>query len=185
MKTISPPRLQERYAQTLLPALMEKLGLKSRLQAPRLTKIVVSMGVGKAVDNKTRVEAAAKDLATISGQKAVVKRARKSVASFHLRAGMPIGCMVTLRGMRMYEFLDRLISVVLPRIRDFRGIKDNFDGRGNFSLGLSEQTFFPEINLDKVEFQQGMNVTIVSTARTDEEGRALLEGFGMPFRRKN
>ncbi|MFQ5749270.1 MAG: 50S ribosomal protein L5 [Planctomycetota bacterium] len=185
MKTTSPSRLQERYSQTVLPSLLEKLGLKSRLQAPRLTKIVVSMGVGKAVDNKARVEAAAKDLAIISGQKAVIKRARKSVASFHVRAGMPIGCMVTLRGVRMYEFLDRLISVVLPRIRDFRGIKDNFDGRGNFSLGLSEQTFFPEINLDKVEFQQGMNVTIVSTARTDEEGRALLEGFGMPFRRKN
>lgn len=185
MKTTTLPRLQERYLQTVLPSLMEKLGIKSRLQAPRLSKIVVSMGVGKAVENKARVEAAAKDLAAISGQKAVIKRARKSVASFHLRAGMPVGCMVTLRGVRMYEFLDRLISVVLPRIRDFRGVKDNFDGRGNFSLGLTEQTFFPEINLDKVEFQQGMNVTIVSTARTDEEGRALLEGFGMPFRRKD
>ncbi len=185
MKTTTLPRLQERYLQTVLPSLMEKLGIESRLQAPRLSKIVVSMGVGKAVENKARVEAAAKDLAAISGQKAVIKRARKSVASFHLRAGMPVGCMVTLRGVRMYEFLDRLISVVLPRIRDFRGVKDNFDGRGNFSLGLTEQTFFPEINLDKVEFQQGMNVTIVSTARTDEEGRALLEGFGMPFRRKD
>lgn len=178
-------RLAERYSATIHSALMERFGFQNALQAPRITKIVVSMGVGRrGVENKAAVETAAKDLMRVTGQKAVITRARKSVSGFRLREGMPIGVVATLRGKRMYEFLDRLISVVLPRIRDFRGVKDNFDGRGNFNLGLSEQTLFPEIDLDKTEFQQGMNVAIVTTARDDEEGRALLEGFGMPFRRR-
>jgi large subunit ribosomal protein L5 len=142
------------------------------------------MGVSGAVDNKSRVETAAKELTRIVGQKAKITSARKSIANFRLREGMPIGCVATLRNDRMFEFLDRLIAVVIPRIRDFRGLKDNFDGRGNFSLGLTEQSLFPEIELDQVEFQQGMNITIVTTAKSDEEGRALLEGFGMPFRKK-
>jgi len=154
------------------------------MQVPVITKVVVSMGVGKAVDNKSHVESAAKDLTRIVGQKVKITKARKSIANFRLREDLPIGCMATLRGDRMYEFMDRLISVVLPRIRDFRGLKDNFDGQGNFSLGLTEQSLFPEISLDQVEFQQGMNITVVTTARTDEEGRALLEGFGFPFRKR-
>ena len=176
-------RLLESYRETVKPALKERFGFKNDHQVPSVEKIVVSMGVGKAVENKARVDAAAKDLTRITGQKAKVTNARVAVSGFRLREGMPVGCVTTLRGRRMYEFLDRLISVVLPRIRDFQGVKDNFDGRGNFSLGLTEQSLFPEIDLDRVEFPQGMNVTIVTTARTDEEGRALLEGFGMPFRR--
>jgi large subunit ribosomal protein L5 len=179
-------RLAERYAETIHPGLIEKFKFQNTLEVPKITKVIVSMGVGKrGVDSKTAVETAAKDLTRITGQKAVITKAKKSVSGFRLREGMPIGCMTTLRDKRMYEFLDRLISVVLPRIRDFRGVKDNFDGRGNFNLGLSEQSLFPEIDLDKVEFQQGMNIAIVTTARTDEEGRALLQGFGMPFRRRD
>lgn len=178
-------RLLQKYQKELVPALVERYRYRNRLQVPRLQKIVVSMGVGKATENRARVEQAARDLARITGQKAVVTRAAKSVAAFRVRAGMPIGCIATLRGQRMYEFMDRLISVVLPRIRDFRGLRDRFDGRGNFNLGLPEQTLFPEINLDQVEFQQGMNVTIVTTARSDDEGRALLEMFGMPFRHRS
>lgn len=178
-------RLFEQYKDSVVPGLKERFGYRNVNQIPKLTKVVVSMGVGKAVENKAAVEAASKDLTKITGQKAVIKRSTKSVANFRLREGMPIGCMTTLRGARMYEFMDRLISVVLPRIRDFQGVKDKFDGRGNFSLGLTEQSLFPEIDLDRVEFSQGMNVTFVNTARTDEEGRALLEGFGMPFRRRN
>ncbi|HEX9793133.1 MAG TPA: 50S ribosomal protein L5 [Planctomycetota bacterium] len=176
-------RLLEKYHAEIVPALRERFGYKNAMQMPKTVKVVVSMGVGQAVENKARVEAAAKELTMIAGQKAVITKASKSVAGFKLREDMPIGCMVTLRGIRMYEFLDRLITVVLPRIRDFRGLKDNFDGHGNFSLGLTEQTLFPEIDLDKVEYQQGMNVTIVTNASTDEEGRALLLGMGMPFRR--
>jgi len=176
-------RLLENFRETVKPQLKERFGFKNDHQVPSIEKVVVSMGVGKAVENKARVDAAAKDLTRITGQKAKVTNARIAVSGFRLRDGMPIGCVTTLRGRRMYEFLDRLISVVLPRIRDFQGVKDNFDGRGNFSLGLTEQSLFPEIDLDRVEFQQGMNVTIVTTARSDEEGRALLEGFGMPFRR--
>ena len=176
-------RLLENYRDSVKGQLQDKLGLKNSMRVPRIEKVVVSMGVGKAVENKARVDAAAKDLTRITGQKAMVTKARVAVSGFRLRDGMPIGCMTTLRGKRMYEFLDRLISVVLPRIRDFQGVKDNFDGRGNFSLGLTEQSLFPEIDLDKVEFPQGMNVTIVTSAVTDEEGRALLEAFGMPFRR--
>ena len=176
-------RLLEKYRDTMRAELKEKFSFTNDHQVPEIKKIVVSMGVGKAVENKARVDAAAKDLSRITGQKAAVTKSKGAVSGFRLREEMPIGCMTTLRGRRMYEFLDRLISVVLPRIRDFQGVKDNFDGRGNFSLGLTEQTLFPEIDLDKIEFSQGMNVTIVTSARTDEEGRALLEGFGMPFRR--
>jgi large subunit ribosomal protein L5 len=177
-------RLSEQYQDSIVPSLNERFGYKNTLQTPRVTKVVVSMGVSGAVDNKSRVETAAKELTRIVGQKAKITSARKSIANFRLREGMPIGCVATLRNDRMFEFLDRLIAVVIPRIRDFRGLKDNFDGRGNFSLGLTEQSLFPEIELDQVEFQQGMNVTIVTTAKSDEEGRALLEGFGMPFRKK-
>ena len=176
-------RLLERYRQEIGPELEKRFGYRNRLQIPRLSKIVVNMGVGQATQNKAMVENAARDLTRITGQKAVITRARRSVSGFRLREGMPIGCMVTLRGPRMYEFMDRLISVVLPRIRDFRGLRDHFDGHGNYSLGLTEQTLFPEIDLDKVDHLQGMNITFVTTARTDEEGRALLAAFGMPFRR--
>jgi large subunit ribosomal protein L5 len=177
-------RLFEQYQDSIVPSLNERFGYKNTLQTPQVTKVVVSMGVSGAVDNKSRVETAAKELTRIVGQKAKITSARKSIANFRLREGMPIGCVATLRNDRMFEFLDRLIAVVIPRIRDFRGLKDNFDGRGNFSLGLTEQSLFPEIELDQVEFQQGMNITIVTTAKSDEEGRALLEGFGMPFRKK-
>ncbi|MCX8228762.1 MAG: 50S ribosomal protein L5 [Planctomycetota bacterium] len=177
-------RLLETYNTTVVPALNERFSYGNPMQVPVIMKVVVSMGVGKAVDNKSHVESAAKDLTRIVGQKVKITKARKSIANFRLREDLPIGCMATLRGDRMYEFMDRLISVVLPRIRDFRGLKDNFDGQGNFSLGLTEQSLFPEISLDQVEFQQGMNITVVTTARTDEEGRALLEGFGFPFRKR-
>jgi len=176
-------RLSDHYRDTVAPQLKEKFSFENPNELPRLTKIVVSMGVGKAVENKSRIDAAVKDLAMITGQKPVVRKSTKSVSGFRLREDMPVGCMVTLRGARMFEFMDRLISVVLPRIRDFQGVKANFDGRGNFSLGLTEQSLFPEIDLDRVEFQQGMNITFVNTARSDEEGRALLDAFGMPFKR--
>ena len=173
------------YKNEVVPELKKQFSYDNPHQVPEITKIVVSMGIGKAVENKSRVDAAAKDLSTITGQKAVIKKAGKSVAGFKLREGMPIGCMTTLRKERMYEFLDRLIAAALPRIRDFRGLKDNFDGNGNYSLGLDEQSLFPEIRLEKVEFTQGMNITIVTTAKSDEEGRALLTCFGMPFRGMN
>jgi large subunit ribosomal protein L5 len=176
-------RLAEKYRSEIHPALKSQFSFQNDLDTPRMTKIVVSMGVGQAVENKARVESAAKDLSKITGQKAMITKAKKSVAGFKVREGMPVGAVTTLRGTRMFEFMDRLISVVLPRIRDFQGVKDNFDGRGNFSLGLTEQSLFPEIDLDKVEFQQGMNVTFVTTAQSDEHGRALLQAFGMPFRR--
>ena len=177
-------RLTEVYKNEVAPALQERFEYKNKMEVPAIRKIVVSMGVQGAVESRTKVEAAARDLTMITGQKAVITKARKSIAGFRLREGMPIGCMTTLRRERMYEFLDRLVAAVLPRIRDFRGVKDNFDGRGNFSLGLNEQSLFPEIELDRVEHTQGMNITIVTSAKTDEEGRALLTGFGMPFRRK-
>lgn len=177
-------RLQESYNVTIVPALKQRFGYPNALQVPRLQKIVVSMGVGKAAENKARMDAAVKDLARITGQRPVVRATKKAISAFRVREHQAIGCMTTLRGHRMFEFMDRLISVVLPRIRDFQGVKDTFDGRGNFSLGLNEQSLFPEIPLDQVEFQQGMNITFVTTARNDEEGRALLEGFGMPFRRR-
>jgi large subunit ribosomal protein L5 len=178
-------RLSEKYKNEIVPQLREQFGYGNPHQVPLVTKVVLNMGVGAAVENKSRVEAAAKDMTMLAGQKAVVTKARKSIAGFKLREDMPIGCMTTLRGDRMYEFMDRLIAVVLPRIRDFRGLKDNFDGNGNYSLGLNEQSLFPEIELDRVEFTQGMNITIVTTARTDAEGRALLKGFGMPLRSKS
>ena len=175
-------RFADIYAKDVAPKLQEQFQYKNKHQLPAVKKIVVSMGVEGAVESRTKVDSAARDLTMITGQKAVITKARKSIAGFRLREGMPIGCKVTLRRDRMYEFLDRLISVVFPRIRDFRGLKDNFDGRGNFSVGLNEQSLFPEIDLDRVEHTQGMNITIVTSAKTDEEGRALLSGFGMPFR---
>ncbi|HIA39030.1 MAG TPA: 50S ribosomal protein L5 [Planctomycetes bacterium] len=178
-------RLQDKYNNEISTGLKDQFEYKNIHQIPRLDKIVVSMGVGKAVENKAAIDAAVKDMAKITGQKPVVRTAKGSISNFRLREGNPVGCMTTLRNERMYEFMDRLVSVVLPRIRDFRGVKDNFDGRGNFSLGLNEQTLFPEIQLDQIEFTQGMNITFVTSARTDEEGRALLSGFGVPFRRKS
>ena len=177
------PRLKERYKNELLPKLMEEFKIPNLHMAPRLEKIVVNMGVGEGAENKKRVEAAMVDLASITGQQPKMCRARVSVANFKLREGMPIGCKVDLRGDRMYEFLDRLISMAIPRIRDFRGIPSNsFDGRGNFSMGLTEQSVFPEVNLDRVEWTQGMDITMVMSGGNDEMAFALLKGLGMPFK---
>ena len=179
---MTKPRLQEHYEATLRPALMQEFGYTNALQAPRLDKIVVNMGVGEAVQDSKKVEAAASELSAITGQRPVITRAKRSIATFKLRQGMPIGCKVTLRRDRMYEFLDRLINVALPRVRDFRGISGkSFDGRGNFSLGLKEQIVFPEIDYDRVDAVRGMNVVVTTTARTEAEARALLKGFDMPF----
>jgi len=178
------PRLKEKYASEVKTKLKERFAISNEMAIPRLTKIVVNMGVGKAVENKSRVEAAAKDLAMITGQLPTIRKSREAISAFKLREGMPIGCAVTLRGERMWEFADRLISIVLPRIRDFRGVKDRLDGRGNYTLGLAEQTVFPEIELDKVEFVQGMDITFVTTAGNDEHGYALLKELGMPFVQK-
>lgn len=175
------PRLKERYNQEVRAKLRERFGIKNDMATPRLVKITVNMGVGSAVENKSRVETAAKDLAMITGQQPTIRKAREAISAFKLRDGMPIGCAVTLRGARMWEFLDRLVSVVLPRIRDFRGVKDRLDGRGNYTLGLAEQTVFPEIELDKIDFVQGMDITFVTTAPTDEQGYFLLKELGMPF----
>ncbi len=176
-------RLLERYKTEIAGRLAEKLGRKNRLSLPRLEKIVVNMGVGKARDDKTKIEQAAGQLAQITGQKPLITKAKQSVSGFRLREGMDIGCKVTLRGKRMYEFLDRLISIALPRIRDFRGVNlKSFDGHGNYSLGLAEQVVFPEIDPDKVTFAQGMDITFVTTAKSDDEARELLRQFGMPFR---
>jgi large subunit ribosomal protein L5 len=175
------PRLKEKYQAEIAPSLQERFGIKNALAVPRLEKIVVNMGVKGAVENKGRVETAAKEMATITGQRPTIRNAKTSIAGFKLREGMPIGCAVTLRRDRMWEFADRLISVVLPRIRDFRGVKDKLDGRGNFTLGLSEQSVFPEIEFDKIEFQQGMDITFVTTATNDEQAYALLKSLGMPF----
>jgi large subunit ribosomal protein L5 len=177
-----PPRLGVRYRDEIVPALQARFGIRNRLAVPRLEKIVVSMGVGEAVQNKTRIEHAQRDLARIAGQRPVVTRAKRSISGFKLRQGMPIGVQVTLRRERMYEFLDRLVSVVIPRIRDFRGLPRRLDGAGNYNLGVAEQTVFPEIRIDEVEFVQGMNVALVTNARTDERGLALLEQLGLPFR---
>ena len=180
------PRLKAAYKETIRPALKEEFEYKNDMQIPRLDKIVLNIGCGRAaVRDSKKAKSAVEDLSTIAGQKALMTIAKNSIAGFRVREGMPMGAKVTLRGDRMYEFLDRLITVAMPRIRDFRGVKDNFDGRGNFSLGLNEQTLFPEIQLDQVEFTQGMNITFVTSARTDEEGRALLDGLGVPFRRKS
>ncbi|MCI0431812.1 MAG: 50S ribosomal protein L5 [Rhodospirillales bacterium] len=175
-------RLREHYEKVVKPALVKEFGYDNPLQAPRLEKIVVNMGVGEAVQDQKRVDAAVQDLTRITGQKPVVTRAKKSIATFKLRQGMPIGVKVTLRKERMYEFLDRLITIALPRVRDFRGVPAvSFDGRGNYSLGLKEQIVFPEIDYDKVDQVRGMDVVIVTTAKTDDEARALLRGFDMPF----
>ncbi len=176
-------RLLDRYQKEIVPQLKKKLGRENLLSLPRLQKIVVNMGVGKALQDKNRMEQAAEQLSQITGQKAQIRKAKKAVSGFRLREGNEIGCRVTLRGRRMYEFLDRLISVALPRIRDFRGVNPkSFDGHGNYSLGLSEQSVFPEIDPDKVTFVQGMDVTFVTSTNNDDEARELLRGFGMPFR---
>jgi len=178
-----PPRLQERYEKEVLPALMKKLGRTNRLSLPRLEKIVINMGVGTAISEKKHLEEAVSAMAQISGQKPSVTRSRKSIANFKLREGMEIGCKVTMRGVRMYEFLDRLISLALPRVRDFRGLSPNaFDGHGNYSLGLSEQLVFPELNPDKYTRVQGMNISIVMSTNSNDESRELLRGLGMPFK---
>ena len=177
-------RIQEKYNSEFVPKLMEQFSYKNVNEAPRLDKITLSMGIGQAIENNKRIEAATKDLGTISGQKAVVTNAKSSVAGFKLREGVPIGAKVTLRGTRMYEFLDRLINLAIPRIRDFRGFPTrSFDGSGNYSLGLAEQMVFPEINIDEVEFVQGLNITITVDRSTDEESQVLLGLFGFPFRK--
>lgn len=176
-------RLREHYQKTVIPALMQRFGYGNVMQVPRITKITLNMGVGEAITDRKVIDNAAADLSKISGQKPQVRRARKSVASFKVRENWPIGCRVTLRGSRMYEFLDRLINVAIPRIRDFRGLPSrSFDGRGNYSLGIKEQIIFPEIDFDKVDAIRGLDVTIVTSAATDDEARALLEGFQFPIR---
>ena len=175
-------RFHERYHQVVKPALMQEFGYQNPMQVPRLDKIVVNMGVGEAVQDAKKIDAAVGDLTAITGQHPIVIRAKQSIATFKLRQGMPIGCKVTLRAQRMYEFLDRLITVALPRVRDFRGVSPHsFDGRGNYALGLKEQLVFPEIDYDKVDSVRGMDVVIVTTAKTDAEAKALLKGFDMPF----
>ena len=178
------PRLKKVYKETIAPELFKELGYTSVMQIPAIKKVVVSMGVGEALTNKKLLDAAVTDLTQITGQKAVKTRAKKSIANFKLREGNEVGAMVTLRGNIMYEFLDRLINVALPRVKDFRGIKaTGFDGHGNFSLGITEQIIFPEIDFDKIVKIAGMNISIVTSARTDNEARALLTKFGMPFRK--
>ena len=177
-------RLKEMYSAEIMDAMTKKFGYKNVMQIPKLEKIVINMGVGEARENAKVLDAAVKDLETISGQKAVVTRAKKSVANFKLREGMPIGCKVTLRGEKMYEFTDRLVNLALPRVRDFRGVNPNaFDGRGNYALGIKEQLIFPEIEYDKVDNVRGMDIIFVTTAKTDEEARELLTLFGMPFQK--
>jgi large subunit ribosomal protein L5 len=177
------PRLKERYIQEIIPAMMKEFSYKNVMEAPKVQKVVLNVGLGEAIQNIKFLDAAQKELSLITGQKAILTKAKKSIASFKLRKGVSIGCKVTLRGNKMYEFLDRLISLALPRIRDFRGISGkSFDGRGNYSLGLKEQFIFPEIEYDKVEIVHGLDVAICTTARTDKESKALLRYLGMPFR---
>jgi large subunit ribosomal protein L5 len=179
-------RLKEIYQNELLPKLKEELQLKNVMEVPRVEKVVVNMGLGEAIQNVKILESAVEEMSRITGQKAVITRAKKSIAQFKLREEMPIGVMVTLRRDRAYEFLDRLINVALPRVRDFKGVSAKaFDGRGNYTLGIREQLIFPEIDIEEIDKVKGMNVTIVTSARTDEEGRALLTGMGMPFRKQN
>ena len=176
-------RLIETYQKDLRPALTKAFNYKSPMEVPRLDKIVLNMGLGEAIQNIKVLDAAMEELALIAGQRPVVTRARKSIASFKLREGMPIGCMVTLRRGRMYDFFDKLVNIALPRVRDFRGLSDkSFDGRGNYTLGIKEQIIFPEIEYDKIDKIKGLNISIVTTAKTDEEGKALLKMMGMPFR---
>jgi len=178
------PRLKEKYEREIVPELEKQFGYKNRLAVPRVLKVSVNMGVGKAREDAKMLEQAVGDIAIITGQKGVITKARKSISNFKLRRGFEVGCRVTLRGRRMYEFLDRLINLAMPNIRDFRGVSARgFDGRGNYNFGLSEQTVFPEIDPDKVSFAQGMNISIATSARTDDEGRALLKLMGMPFSR--
>lgn len=179
----TPPRLKVRYKDEIIPALMKEFGYANPMQVPRLQKVTINMGLGEAVANPNIVNTAAEELSQLAGQRAVITRSKKAISNFKLRAGQPIGTMVTLRRERMWEFLDRLISVAMPRIRDFKGINGRaFDGRGNYTLGLREQTIFPEINYDQVDKVKGMNITITTTAKTDEEGKALLKHIGLPFR---
>jgi len=181
---IPTPRLKQRYHDVVVPAMMKEFSYKNPMQAPRLVKVVLNMGMGEAISNAKSLEFAADEMGRITGQKPVITRAKKSIATFKLREGMPIGCMVTLRRERMYEFLDRFISAALPRIRDFKGVSSkSFDGRGNYTLGIKEQVIFPEIEIDKVDSIHGLDIVIVTTAKTDEEGRALLGHFGMPYRK--
>ena len=176
------PRLKADYVERIVPAMIERFGYKNRLEVPRLEKIVINMGVGEATQDKKRVETAAAEMQAIAGQKPVIAKAKKSIAQFKLREGMPIGCKVTLRRERMYEFLDRLVTIALPRVRDFRGLNPrSFDGRGNYALGLKEQIIFPEINYDQIDKVRGMDVIITTTAKTDEEARELLRLFNFPF----
>jgi len=179
------PRLFTKYHEEIRQQLKEQFGISNEMAVPRLLKIVVNMGVKGAVENKSKVETAARDMATITGQKPTIRLSRNAISGFKLREGMPIACAVTLRRERMWEFADRLITVALPRIRDFRGVKSKLDGRGNYSLGISEQSIFPEIVFDRIEFQQGMDVTFVTSAPNDEQGYALLKGLGMPFEDKD
>jgi large subunit ribosomal protein L5 len=177
-------RLKERYKNEIAPQLIKKYGYKNAMETPRFVKVVLNLGMGESLANAKAMEAADKDLSTIAGQHPVITKAKKSIAAFKLRQGVPIGMMVTLRDKRMYEFLDKLVSVVLPRIRDFQGIpRDAFDGQGNYTLGMKEQIVFPEIEYDKVDKTRGLEITIVTTAKTDEDGRRLLEAIGMPFKK--
>ncbi|MGB9339783.1 MAG: 50S ribosomal protein L5 [Polyangiales bacterium] len=177
------PRLRKKYKDEIIPQLMKDFSLENIMQVPKLDRVVVNMGLGEAVQNAKLIESAVEELTAITGRKPIVTRAKKSIATFKLREGMPIGVMVTLRGEQMYDFVDRLVSIALPRTRDFKGISPKaFDGRGNYTLGIREQIVFPEINYDKIDRIKGMNVTFVTTAKTDEQGRALLKSLGMPFR---
>jgi large subunit ribosomal protein L5 len=178
------PRLKERYIKEVVPALQKEFGYQNVMQVPRLVKVVVNVGLGEALQNAKALDAAAKDIAAITGQKPIITRAKKSIATFRLRAGNPIGVKVTLRGKRMYDFLDRLFNIALPRVRDFRGVSpDSFDGRGSYTLGLREQLVWPEIHYDSIDKVRGMEITIVTTAKTDDEARQLLRLLGMPFRK--
>lgn len=185
-KETNSPRLQEKYKSDIVPGMVKKFGYKNIMQVPKIEKVTLNMGVGESTQDAKFLEAAVTDLTAIAGQKAVVTKAKKAISNFKLRAGMPIGCRVTLRNNQMYEFLDRFLNVAIPRVRDFRGISDRgFDGRGNFTVGIKEQIIFPEINYDKVLKIRGLNVTIVTSAKTDEEAYELLRLFGMPFQKRN
>src|SRR5438045_703270 len=182
-KPTQPPRLQVQYREAIVPALMKQFGYETRMQVPRLTKITLNMGVGEAVADKKVLDNAAGDLAKIAGQKPVITKSRKSIAAFKIRNGYPVGCMVTLRNRRMYEFLDRLVTIALPRVRDFRGVSGRaFDSRGSYNMGIKEQIIFPEIEHDKIDALRGMNISITTTAKTDDEAKALLAAFKFPFR---
>ena len=179
-------RLKDQYLKELAPLLQKELQLRNVMEVPRVEKVVINMGLGEAIQNIKVLESAVEELSRITGQKAVITKAKRSIATFKLREGMPIGCMVTLRRERAYEFLDRLINVALPRVRDFKGVSPKgFDGRGNFTMGIREQLIFPEIDIEKIDKVKGLNITVVTSARTDEEGRALLAALGMPFRKQS